>query len=131
MQLLKKLLAVSATTLFIGSAIAAPSSMTTHNQTSHQSNAYIAGSPSIYPVDAGKTKSISWYLVRLACWGHTDKDNNCDAEVFMETETNHKVSIGKMSMNLTTGDINPLGLDAHGYHLVVNGPGEVTITEDK
>lgn len=131
MQLLKKLLTVSATTLLMGSAIAAPGSMVTHNDTGHESNAYIAGMPSIYPVKAHDSRSISWYLVRLACWGHTDNDNNCSAEVFMETETNNKVSIGKMSMNLDTGTISPSSLDANGYHLQVEGPGEVRISEAK
>lgn len=125
MQGLKKLLMVGSLTLLASPLFAAPSSMTTHNKTSHQSNAYISGFPSPYPVEAHKDRSISWTLVKAACFFKTQ----CSAEVFMETETSKKVSIGKMTMNTSTGAIDPMVLDTDKYHLEVNGPGEVTITE--
>ncbi len=125
---IKKILVAGLSTIACSAVFAAPSSLTTHNQTSHESNAYIAGHASPYPVAAKSDRSISWTMVRLACFGHTS-NNVCAAEVFMETETSNKVSIGHIGMNLSTGEISPSVLDTDKYHLEVNGPGEVTITE--
>jgi len=119
MQGLKKLLMVGSLTLLASPLFAAPSNMTTHNKTSHESNAYIGGFPSPYPVAAHKDRSISWSLVKVACFFKTE----CSAEVFMETETKQTVSICIMTMNTITGLITPLSLDTDTYHLIVNGPG--------
>ena len=48
----------------------------------------------------------------------------------METNTENPVDIGMVSMDLDTGDITPKTITANGYTLVVNGPGETTLSKD-
>jgi hypothetical protein len=127
MRILKTILLTGLSTLCFSQAFATPLSMTTHNKTNVDSNAYIGGIPSIYPAKANSDRTISWSLVRLACFGHGDP---CKAEVFMETNTSNPVSIGFMSMNLKTGDITPKKSGKNGYCVTVNGPAEVTLTKE-
>ncbi len=113
-------------------AFATPTHLTTHNNTTEESNAFIAGVPSPYPTAPNKTRQVFWNLVKMACYGHTpDKDKNkCEATIKMATNTASPITIGTLSMDLATGDINPKELSAKGYTLTVNGLGETTITKD-
>ncbi|MGL5742896.1 MAG: hypothetical protein ACRCXC_10335 [Legionella sp.] len=110
-------------------AFAAPSVLTTHNNTNVESNAFIAGVPSIYPTAANTTRQVSWNLVKLACFGHTT-DGKCPAIIKMATNTANPVDIGTVQLDLATGDITPKTLSNNGYTLIVNGPGEATVTKN-
>ena len=123
---------VSAITLGFGvvaTAFATPNHLVTTNNTNEESNAFIAGTPSPYPTKAHSTNKVYWNLVRLACFGHST-DNKCSAVVKMATNTANPITIGTLSMDLTSGDINPKRLSNNGYTIVVNGLGSTIITKD-
>ena len=65
----------------------------------------------------------------MACFGHT-VNGTCSAVVKMSTNTANPVTVGTVTMNLDTGDITPKQLSANGYTIIVNGPGETTISAD-
>ncbi|QMT59939.1 hypothetical protein [Legionella sp. PC997] len=116
-------LSISALTAF-----ASPTYLTTHNNTTEESNAYIAGVPSAYPTPANSTQRVYWNLVKLACYGHTT-GRQCSAVIKMATNTSNPIEVGEVHMDLDTGDITPKFLSKNGYTLTVNGLGEATITK--
>ncbi|MBA2649987.1 MAG: hypothetical protein H0U75_10425 [Legionella sp.] len=128
MNLIKSIAAVtlclSATTV-----LANPAFLVTHNRTSQESNAYVAGAPSPYPSKANMDNKVDWNLVKFVCWGHL-VNNQCKAEIKMATNTASPISIGTVSMDIITGYITPSQLSANGYTVTVNGPGETTITKN-
>jgi hypothetical protein len=123
---------ISALTLSLNAfaAFATPVHLTTHNTTSLESNAYIAGVPSPYPTAANSTHQVYWNMVRIACYGHTNPNGTCSAVIKMATNTASPIDVGVLTMDLATGDINPKVLSANGYTVTVNGPGESTITKN-
>ncbi|CEK11303.1 hypothetical protein [Legionella hackeliae] len=127
-QILKRL-TISALALAATTALASPSYLVTHNKTDVESNAYVAGKPSPHPTAANSDGKVSWYVVRMACYGHTDK-NICKAVVKMATDTANPVDLGTVSLNIDTGEISPTRLSGNGYTLTVNGPGEATLTKN-
>lgn len=108
--------------------LSAPAFLLTHNLTDEESNAHIDGIPSLYPTKARSHSKVYWNLVRVACHGHS-VGNSCTAVIKMATNTPNPIEIGEVHMDLTTGDITPKQLSANGYTLVVNGPGETTLTK--
>ena len=111
-------------------AFAAPTYLTTHNNTNEESNAFVAGTiPSPYPTPANSTREIYWNLVKLACYGNT-VNGKCPASVKMATNTKNPIEIGMLTMDLSTGDITPKQISNNGYTLTIVGPGEATITKD-
>ena len=130
MNLLVKNFSAVVLSLSTVTALAAPSYLTTHNETDVQSNAFIAGTiPSPYPTAPHSKKEVHWNLVKLACYGHT-KNNKCPALVKMATNTSNPIEVGYLEMDLTTGEITPSLISSNGYTLTVNGPAEATITKD-
>lgn len=130
MKLLLKSLSALTLSLGVVTAFAAPAYMTTHNYTNEESNAYIANYiPSPYPTAAHSSRQVYWNMVKLACYGHTT-GGQCLAVIKMASNTANPIVIGELSMNLETGDITPKSLSAAGYTVVINGPGEATITKD-
>ena len=128
MKLMLKSLSAITLSLSVITAFASPDYLVTHNNTNEESNAFIAGTPSPYPTSAHSTRKVYWNMVRLACYGHTT-DGKCSAVIKMATNSN-PIVIGSVSMDLATGDINPKRLSANGYTLIVNGPGETTLSKD-
>ena len=107
-----------------------PRQLITHNTTDSESNAYIAGTiPSQHPTRAHTDGTVFWTAVKLACFGHI-VEGKCSALIRMETNTENPVDIGMVSMDLDSGDITPKTITANGYTLVVNGPGETTLSKD-
>ena len=130
MNLMLKSISAIALSLSAAAALAVPTYLTTHNKTSLESNAYVAGTiPSPYPTPANSTRQIYWNMVKMACFGHTS-NGRCSALIKMATNTSSPIDIGYVSMELETGDITPKVLSAKGFTLTVNGPGEATITKD-
>lgn len=127
--ILKSLSTIALSLSAFTAAVAAPTYLITHNNTNVESNAYVAGAPSIYPTAPHATRQVAWNLVRIACFGHS-KDNKCSAVIKMATNTSAPLVLGTVSMDLTTGDINPKVVSAHGYTITVNGPGETTISKN-
>ena len=114
--------------LISGAVFAAPQYLITHNRTNVESDAYVDGIiPSGHPTKANSDGKVMWGLVKFVCFGHI-VNNTCSALIKMETHTSHPVELGKVSMNLLTGDISPKSLVANGYAMTVNNPGEVTLT---
>lgn len=110
-------------------ASASPAYLTTHNNTNVESNAFINGtiaSPS--PTKANSDHSVMWIVVRMSCYGHI-QNGLCPATIKMATDTGTPIDLGNVTINVETGDILPKELHANGYHFIVNGPGEVTLTE--
>ncbi|WP_367606213.1 hypothetical protein [Legionella sp. W05-934-2] len=123
-------LAAGATLALSSSAFAfTPMYLTTHNNTSVESNAWVNGQPSPYPTKPNSTKQVVWGLVQLAC-APIIVNGTCSADVKMETNTAHPVTLGRLTMDLRSGVITPAVVAANGYRLTVNGPGEVTLTKD-
>src|SRR5258708_982475 len=126
---LKKVL-IASLTLIASTAFAAPKELTTHNQTTLESNAYIAGTiASQHPVKAGTSRRVMWTQVRMACYGHV-VNGKCPALVKMGTNTPTPVDIGYLELDLNTGMITPSQISGNGYTLTVNGPAECTLTKD-
>jgi hypothetical protein len=134
MEILMKLMlkSLSAIALSIGAAatFAAPTFLTTHNNTDVESNAYVAGTiPSPYPTQAYNTRQVYWNMVRIACYGHAT-GGKCSAVIKMATNTANPIILGTVSMDLESGDISPKQLTNEGYTLIVNGPGETTLSKN-
>lgn len=130
MNLMLKSLSAITLSLSAAAALAAPTYLTTHNNTNLESNAFVAGTiPSPYPTAPHATRQVYWNMVRVACYGHTT-NNKCSAVIKMATNTASPITLGTMTMELTTGDITPKKLSANGFTLTVNGPGETTISKD-
>lgn len=136
MEILMKLIFKSLSAMTLGLSVitanaAAPNYLVTHNNTNVESNAYIAGVPSIYPTPAMSTRQVAWNLVRIACFGHS-KENKCSAVIKMATNTANPIVLGTLTMDLTSGDITPKVLSSQGYTITVNPsvPGETTITKN-
>jgi hypothetical protein len=112
------------------SAAAPPKQLITHNTTDSESNAFIDGSiPSHYPTKAHSDGKVFWTIVKMACFGHT-VGGKCSAVIKMNTDTPNPITIGTVSMDLESGDISPKQLSSNGYTMIVNGPGETTLTQD-
>jgi hypothetical protein len=113
-------------------ALATPSSLTTHNLTDVESNAYIEGNiPSPVPSKPNYNNVVPWIVVQMACYGRTI-DGKCPATIKMATNTANPIELGQVFLNMANGEITPAeGLSANGYTLTVNGIGEVTLTKDK
>lgn len=123
---------LSATTLGLTTtmAMAVPQKLITHNTTSVDSNAYVAGVvPSTHPTKANSDGVVSWVEVRMACFGH-DVAGKCSALIKMATNTSHPVDIGWVNINLSTGEISPKTIHGNGYKLTVNGIGETTLSKE-
>ncbi|KTD16022.1 hypothetical protein [Legionella israelensis] len=111
-------------------AIASPNYLITHNKTNLESNAYVANSiPSRHPTPAHSDGKVSWTLVKIACFGRST-NGVCPAMIKMATNTPQPFDLGMVYLNLSTGDISPKVLSAHGYKMTVNGPGEATLTQN-
>lgn len=128
-SLMKRISALALSFAAATSFAVAPAYLVTHNNTNEESNAFIAGVPSIYPTPAQSTKQVYWNLVKIACYGHTT-GKECPAVIKMATNTAHPVEVGTVILNIDTGDINPKTISNNGYTLIVNGPGEATIVKN-
>ncbi|MCP0912996.1 hypothetical protein NKV53_01225 [Legionella sp. 27cVA30] len=125
-----KIFTAAALSVTATAALAAPQKLITHNTTSVESNAYVAGVvPSTHPTRAKSDGVVSWVEVKMACFGH-DAGGKCSALVKMETNTPHPVDLGWVTMDLSTGEISPKVVKGNGYTLTVNNIGEVTLTKD-
>lgn len=125
-----KLLTGLALSLAVTGVIAGPSYLVIHNNTNVESNAYIDGTiPSPNPTKPNSTNKVAWFIVKMACFGHTT-NNKCPALIKMATDTDNPVELGTMAMDLDSGEITPNQLHANGYILTVNGPGEATLNKD-
>ncbi|USQ14999.1 hypothetical protein J2N86_06805 [Legionella lytica] len=129
MNLIIKSLSAVALSLSAITSFAAPAYLVTHNNTSEESNAFVAGAPSIYPTAPNSTRKVYWNLVKLACHGHTT-NGKCPAVIKMATNTANPIVVGTVEMELSTGDISPKQIIANGYTLTVNGPGEASINKN-
>lgn len=110
-------------------AMASPKQLVTHNMTDVESNAFIAGTiPSQHPTKAHSDGRVMWAAVRMACFGHTT-NGKCWAVIKMATNTANPVELGRVSIDLESGEIYPAQITANGYTMTATGPGETTITQ--
>jgi hypothetical protein len=129
MNLFAKSLSAVALSLSAITSFAAPAYLITHNNTSEESNAFVAGAPSIYPTAPYSTRKVYWNLVKLACHGHTT-NGRCPAVIKMATNTSNPIVVGTVEMEVSTGEIYPKQITGNGYTVTVNGPGESTISKN-
>jgi len=128
-RLSKHLLAITIALTTTAAFSIPPKQLITHNHTDFESNAYVAGTiPSQHPTRAHSDTNVFWTSVRMACFGHI-LNGKCPALIKMETNTNHPVDIGTVSLDVNTGEITPSQLSANGYTITVNGLGETTLTK--
>ena len=124
------LLTITSLSLASTITMASPLFLTTHNTTDSESNAYISGTiPSRHASKPHSDNKVSWISVKMACFGHV-VDGRCPALIKMDTNTGNPIEIGVVTVDLTTGDIMPKQMSAHGYTMVVNGPGESTLIKN-
>ncbi|MGQ3892648.1 hypothetical protein [Legionella sp. CNM-4043-24] len=121
----------AALTICLGSsaAMASPQYLITHNLTDVESNAFVAGMASPSPSKPNSTNMVSWFIVNMACYGHT-VEGKCPAIIKMATDTSSPIELGTVYLNVESGEITPSRLSANGYTITVNAPGETTITKD-
>jgi hypothetical protein len=106
-----------------------PKVLITHNQTSIESNAFVANIiPSQHPTKAYSEGRVIWASVRMACFGHII-NGKCPALIKLATDTNNPIELGTVTIDLSSGDIQPKELHANGYSMIVNGPAETTLYE--
>ncbi len=117
-----------------GSAFTAdsPSNFTTRNFTSHISTAKVKGIWSPYDTPAGSAdspseRSVAWGKLRIICGLFS---STCEAEIYMKTNTSNPVFVGKGTMNMKTGDIEPKSLTNNGFILTSPEPGLIEIREE-
>ncbi|MDX2345385.1 MAG: hypothetical protein QNK11_00725 [Legionella sp.] len=124
-NLIRSILALSLTSSL---ALAIPPKLLiTHNQTSLESNAFVAGTiPSQHPTKANSEGRVMWASVRMACFGHV-KNGRCPALIKLGANTPTPLELGMVTIDLNTGDIEPKELHANGYTMLVNGPAETTL----
>ncbi len=104
-----------------------PKQLITHNQTNLESNAFVAGTiPSQHPTKANSDGHVIWASVRMACFGHLT-NGRCPALVKLASNTPNPIELGMVTIDLSTGDIEPKELHANGYSMIVNGPAETTL----
>lgn len=101
--------------------LATPTELVTENTTDVWSNARIGGIYSPHPTKPHDTNVVSWWSVRLACFGHTNANNKCEAEIVVDTKGEHPISLGNVELDLDTGDITPSILEKDGYRMEVTG----------
>lgn len=109
-------------------AMAAPKNLITHNTTDVESNAKVGGIFSPHPTKAHSDNRVSWFLVSMACIGHTT-NGKCGADIYMETNTATPKLIGSLTLDLNSGDISPKHLEANGYAIDVTGLGETRLSK--
>jgi hypothetical protein len=107
---------------------ATPSHLITHNTTDLPSNSYIDGASVTEPTKPHSDKKVAWAFVKMICFGHTT-NNQCEAEIRLLPEGKAPIVLGKMSVNLSTGEILPAVLTSEGYQLKVVNLGEVTLSK--
>lgn len=107
-----------------------PRYLSTDNQTSVESNAFVAGTfPSPTPSKAKAVNDVPWIVVQMACYGRST-GKMCPATIKMATNTSTPEVLASVEMNVDTGVINILSIDTSSkYNLIVNGPGKVTLIE--
>jgi hypothetical protein len=115
--------------LFTSVAFAAPKFMTTHNLSNVQTNAFVDGVPGPAPTNPDASSQVSWMFVKIGCKAHA-AEGICPAVIMMATNTPAPIELGTVYVNLESGDITPSRLSGGGYTLTVNGPGEITVSND-
>ena len=107
-----------------------PKMLITHNKTSLDSNAFIAGRiPSQHPTRANSDGKVIWASVNLACRGLLI-NGKCPALIKLNPKGPNPIILGTVNLDLKTGIIQPKELHASGYAFIVNGPGETTIIQE-
>ena len=130
MNCFKKLVLGSALIAFSTvSAWASPSKMVTVNKSQANVYASIGGMQSTDPVKPGEKRERSWFMVKGIC-AAAGQTKTCSAEVVAQ-DGNSKVSIGKMNLDLDSGDITPKKQTSENgkYTLTVTGVAQVLITQ--
>jgi hypothetical protein len=129
MNCFKKILLSSALITLTSTVFAAPSHLTTVNNTSDgKVFAKIGLYKSTDPVAPKSTKERKWQEVRFLC-GIQGMPNVCSAEIIVENITTHKSeSLGSMSMDLSSGVLTPETLSSEHYMMHVTGTAHVEVT---
>ena len=130
MYRLRNILTALTLSLSASAALASPILLITHNMTDLESNAFVAGTiASRFPSKPHSDNKVSWVSVRMACFGHI-VDGKCPALIKIGTNTASPIDLGTVIMDLNSGDITPKQLSAHGYTMLVTGPGETTLLQN-
>ncbi len=116
--------------LFATTSLAAPKQLITHNTTDLDSNAFVDGTiPSQHPTKAHSDGKVLWTAVKMACFGHTT-NGKCKALIKMASNSGNPIEVGMLILDISSGEITPQRLNANGYTIIVNGPGETTIAKE-
>lgn len=127
--MLKKMAIASLLTVVSTAAFAAPAALVTINNTAVCSNAKVLGKPTPFPTAAGKTGSVNWFMVGMAC----DHKFPCTAEIYMSNSTDCSdgsmtVDVGAMTMD-SNGNLTPAKIVNQGYAVTAAGQAAITISK--
>jgi hypothetical protein len=108
---------------------ALPGKFVTKNFTPFESNVKVINFWSTFPTPAGSVnnpteRSVPWIGLKLLC-GFTAKQ--CSADLYMKTDTPNPVFIGRGTLDMTTGEIEPKEMNNNGFIVRVVGPGMIEL----
>ena len=129
MKLLKKILLGSTLFAITSTVFAAPTDLTTTNNTNHgMVFAKIGAYKSPEPVPAHQERKREWNNVKFLCTIQR-VSTNCTAEILVEHDVSGQVeSLGNMTINLDTGVLTPASLSSAHYNMNVVGNAHVEVT---
>lgn len=123
---------ISAVTLALATGIsfAAPQYLLIHNHTNLTAGAFVGGTvPPQHPTKPNSDSKVFWGLVKMACLSHT-VNGQCPALIKLGSNNEYNITVGYMNLDMNTGDISPKDISGNGYRIIINGPGEASITKD-
>ena len=108
-------------------ARAEPMYYVTHNRTDFETKTLIASdNPIFFSTPEHSSSKIDWWMLQHRCetllMNHT-----CKVLLKAETNSNHPVELGVLTIDLKYGEIYPKYLSANGYSVSVIGIGEIHI----
>jgi len=127
-RFIKKLLCSTLLVVTSG-AFAAPQYLVIDNQTSVESNAFVAGvHGSSNPSKPHQVNMVPWFTVQIACYRHA-VNRECPATIKMATNANPE-ELAQVHLNLDTGAVTVVSVNPNShYKFKINGNANVTLME--
>lgn len=114
---------------FTANALATPKAFITHNLTNTTTNVYVDGVAAPNPAMPSATTKVSWFIVKTGCQKHKE-EGVCPAIIKMDIEKDIPVEVGTLNVDLESGVITPSRISGNGFVVIVNAPGEITVTAE-
>lgn len=116
--------------VMVSTTFALPPTLTIHNTTDLESEAYINGNIATHlPSKPRADNIVPWIVVQMACYGRTVNDI-CSAMIKMASNTATPLDVGMVYLNMKTGQISPEQVSGNGYTFTSNKIGEATLSKN-